>query len=378
MRSFGFFGLPLVLMVLAAGGRADVVHLKDGRVIVGEVAPIRSFDPVTIETLDGTVSIEPSEILLHEPASRLARTLRASIAQADGDASRILSAARWAARKGLYADAIELADRALSEDSRIELPEEILGLPVAGMKRNSVIDAAGARRLLDVIAEPSRPAAARVAAERLASNERSPATTEVFLDGVANRAARVRLAALRGMTGAVPHGAVPAVIDRMLTDPVRDVRSAATDALRHANDDRIVRGVVQSLESSDPRLREAAMDAAESLRLVRAVGALVRNLKRAEAAGGGAGPLSYVAVTEQRSYVSDFDVDVANSAFIANPNVGVLQSGVVLNGRVLDTTRHRVSVSERDRIGRLLDALTGRSFGTDAGRWDEWLTEPDD
>lgn len=36
-------------------------------------------------------------------------------------------------------------------------------------------------------------------------------------------------------------------------------------------------------------------------------------------------------VVNQVSYIQDFDVDVANSAFIANPNVGILQEGVVLD-----------------------------------------------
>lgn len=42
---------------------------------------------------------------------------------------------------------------------------------------------------------------------------------------------------------------------------------------------------------------------------------------------------SYVTVTNQISFIQDFDVDVANSAFIANPNVGIIQEGVVLDVR---------------------------------------------
>ncbi|MBI4879621.1 MAG: hypothetical protein HY812_08190 [Planctomycetes bacterium] len=42
---------------------------------------------------------------------------------------------------------------------------------------------------------------------------------------------------------------------------------------------------------------------------------------------------AYVTVTEQISFVQDFDVDVANSAFIANPNIGIIQEGVVLDVR---------------------------------------------
>jgi len=42
---------------------------------------------------------------------------------------------------------------------------------------------------------------------------------------------------------------------------------------------------------------------------------------------------AYVTVTNQISFVQDFDVDVANSAFIANPNIGIIQEGVVLDVR---------------------------------------------
>ncbi len=42
---------------------------------------------------------------------------------------------------------------------------------------------------------------------------------------------------------------------------------------------------------------------------------------------------AYVTVTNQVSFVQDFDVDVANSAFIANPNIGIIQEGVVLDVR---------------------------------------------
>lgn len=40
---------------------------------------------------------------------------------------------------------------------------------------------------------------------------------------------------------------------------------------------------------------------------------------------------AYVTVVNQITFIQDFDVDVANSAFIANPNIGVIQEGVVLD-----------------------------------------------
>lgn len=42
---------------------------------------------------------------------------------------------------------------------------------------------------------------------------------------------------------------------------------------------------------------------------------------------------SYITVINQISFVQGFDVDVATSAFIANPNIGVIQEGIVLDVR---------------------------------------------
>lgn len=42
---------------------------------------------------------------------------------------------------------------------------------------------------------------------------------------------------------------------------------------------------------------------------------------------------SYITVINQVSYVQGFDVDVATSSFIANPNIGVIQEGIVLDVR---------------------------------------------
>jgi general secretion pathway protein D len=42
---------------------------------------------------------------------------------------------------------------------------------------------------------------------------------------------------------------------------------------------------------------------------------------------------SYITVINQVSFIQGFDVDVATSAFIANPNIGVIQEGIVLDVR---------------------------------------------
>ena len=44
-----------------------------------------------------------------------------------------------------------------------------------------------------------------------------------------------------------------------------------------------------------------------------------------------AGQRSYITVVNQQSYIADYDVEVAQASFIAEPKIGILQSGVVLD-----------------------------------------------
>jgi len=72
---------------------------------------------------------------------------------------------------------------------------------------------------------------------------------------------------------------------------------------------------------------------------------------------------AYVTVVNQITFIQDFDVDVANSAFIANPNIGVIQEGVVLD--VLPTIsydRKYVTLEVHGTVANLLRPI--REFTT--------------
>lgn len=76
-------------------------------------------------------------------------------------------------------------------------------------------------------------------------------------------------------------------------------------------------------------------------------------------------PRSYVFFGKQISAVTDFDVEVANSAVIADPNVTVLVEGAMLEVRVVSVTLGRA-------IRKSLTHLTGAAPGPKREDWVQW------
>jgi type II secretory pathway component GspD/PulD (secretin) len=72
---------------------------------------------------------------------------------------------------------------------------------------------------------------------------------------------------------------------------------------------------------------------------------------------------SYFTVVNQVSFIQDFDVDVANSAFIANPNVGIIQEGVALDVRpTISYDRKFITLEVQATVADLLRPI--RLFST--------------
>lgn len=61
-------------------------------------------------------------------------------------------------------------------------------------------------------------------------------------------------------------------------------------------------------------------------------------------------------VLEQRAYVRDFDVEVAQSAYIADPVIGTVQTGVVLDVRpIISNDRKYITLELRPTVASLID-----------------------
>ncbi|HEX9792477.1 MAG TPA: hypothetical protein VGC54_00695 [Planctomycetota bacterium] len=96
------------------------------------------------------------------------------------------------------------------------------------------------------------------------------------------------------------------------------------------------------------------------------VGALVHTLQASS--GGSRAPGSTIYFGRQISLVTDFDVEIAQAASIADPIVTVVQEGIALEARVISTVLYRT-------IDRSLQHLTGAGPGRSAADWVRWYDE---
>lgn len=82
---------------------------------------------------------------------------------------------------------------------------------------------------------------------------------------------------------------------------------------------------------------------------------------------------AYVTVLNEVSFLQDFDVDVANTAFIANPEIGILQEGVVLDVRpTISYDRKYVTLDVRTTVATIQRPID--TFETTLGGFSDAVT----
>lgn len=362
--------------VLSALGRAEVVHLADGSSVAGAIERAATPErPLRILTLAGPREIAAAEIARVETRAELAAELGALAGAKDGNTdTALLHRCAFALRKGLFDEALDLAETALrrsaASGAAVALPPDLFDVPLYGTSAGTALDDRGVADLVRV-AGSARPGRAMVAAARLERQARLQDIGAALVKGLAAPAPQSRRAALEALAAAPAEATLEPVIERMLFDGDASVRRAATEAARAYRNEGIIYPLVRALAQDDPKLRLAAMDAIELLNDPRAVGALIRNLRRAS--GGGVARAS-ASFTQQTSVVSDFDVEIAQAAVIAKPIISVVQSGSVIDVGVAGVSERRVDpTEERGRIARLLALLTHESYGEDTEAWERWL-----
>jgi hypothetical protein len=177
----------------------------------------------------------------------------------------------------------------------------------------------------------------------------------------------VRLRAIEGL-GRVNHkDALPALYKRAIFDTEEDVRDAAVAAIKATDAEGKPGPFVRALNSPFDRVRIAAVKALGNLGDERAVGPLVARYQVV----GGSGQSVYISQTNQISFIQDFDVEVAQTSFIADPVIGVIQDGIVLNFRALSHSG-TFDVYEGGAYAETLAKLTEKDLGNDAKAWLEW------
>jgi hypothetical protein len=179
----------------------------------------------------------------------------------------------------------------------------------------------------------------------------------------------VRMRAVKGLGALNDADALPPLYKRSIFDADETIRGAAVDAIRQTEAEGKIGPFVRALNSAFAPVRLHAVKALGALGDAAAVGPLIARYQIA----GGSGQSVYFSQTNNIAFVQDFDVEVAQTAFIADPVIGVIQDGFVLNFRALATSGY-VDVYEKVAINEALHKLTGQERES-ARDWAKWYRE---
>lgn len=181
----------------------------------------------------------------------------------------------------------------------------------------------------------------------------------------------VRVLAAQELGRLANRRALKPLIYRAINDDDETVRGAAVDAAVAIGDANLAAPFVKALASEDAEKRMAAAVALARIGDARSVRYLVWRL---EAYGGG-GARGFSFFGNQLTYIQDFDVEVAQTAFIADPVVGTIQEGIVLDAQVVGTQQISEWV-EREVYYGALAKLTGETdVKKDTASWVAWWRE---
>jgi len=261
-------------------------------------------------------------------------------------------------------------------EGRWVLPEEkaILAAPAEERARLGR-EEDRARKLIETLAAdvPSTDGGegprARMAREALAGiDDRSLVKPLAFALRAKSPAVRLHAAKELGRIG--DRRSFRALVARSLRDPAPEVRAACVDAALAFGDAEILAPYVRTfLNSGSADVRAAAAEAIGRTRDLRGVQYLVYAIE-----GHGGGSRAHIYAANQLTFIQDFDVEVAQTAFIADPIVGVLQEGAVLDVHVLSNEWYGTRV-ERHAIYGALRGLTGADLEESPAAWRKWMGE---
>ncbi len=165
----------------------------------------------------------------------------------------------------------------------------------------------------------------------------------------------------------------PALLKRAIYDKDADVRRAVAEALREIGSPSSVHPLGRALDS---RFREVRVRAAEALATLGDELAYAYIIKKWTGRAGDF-PRVYFAQSLQISYIQDFDVEVAQTSFIADPIVGVIQEGVVQAIKI-HATEQTFFIHERPAFNGALASLAGTDLGNKVGSWVKFWRENKD
>ena len=369
----------LAATLLAAPPREDEVRLKDGRVLVGVV---HKNDKVwEIDTRDGQVRVATgdveacrSEADLRDALRNLERTagdtpfahlqlaMQAFAWDLDADLWRHLDAAVMVPR-----DPAHQGLRSRVDDFLAQLEPELLA-----RKYRAADVRARVHELLRQL--PKTAAPGRIAAIQELLVREPNADKELRAEARGNHDTWRRLCAVESLLRRGTRNNDTFAWRTAVLDPNAEVRAASMQLARDYGDPAAaVQYLAPGLMHSNAEVRVRTGLAFANLGDRSALKPLVMAGPFAAKALSDANPgvRGNIAFIQQQAYIRDFDVEVAQASFIADPMIGILQSGVVLDVTVMNVVTERIRIVGTWR--KALQRLAGSDPGGDPRNWAGWL-----
>ncbi len=356
----------------------DEIRLRDGRVLFGDVQ--QRGDRITIETREGKVVVGSDEVLSRRTDQELRDELR-DLSRRYGNAPHAaLELARLAQRYCLEDLLWSYLDHAVTEipatgalRRRLDAFLATLEPDLLPAHRCRAIPERKIEELLARVRPDTSPG--RVAAvEAILATQQAEDVTEL-LAGHARSASRAqqRQSALRALLAREGEEAAPFVWRTAVVDPSPQLRREVIDWARAIEaTPAAVAAIAPGLQHAHPKVLARSAAALGALGDAAAIAPLVAAGPRAAAASlPGGSTRAHAAFLQQQAYVRDFDVEVAQASFIADPQIDVLQSGTVLDVTVHSVTTVRTELVRVVR-GALRD-ISGRDPGADVASWSDWM-----
>lgn len=356
--------------------RRRVLHLAGGGVLrgrskwTGEAWSVRTDGAWTRVPADDVVRTRIERELLDE-AARLGADIEVD------DHGRRVMYADWLANEGLLAEALDALDVVLRAE-----PDHAAALGLIERRTFPVPRARGREmddelyRELVLAGGHARPVEREVILRLIERSVRGATLRATFEHELTALGPQRRDFAALAHRRLLPGENTRELLRRCALDGSGRVRAASARTLAANDAPELALPLIRALDSQSPAVRTNAAESLGHLGVQAAVPALVGRYS-ALAQGGGAGsrpPAANLFVGTRFAYVRDFDVEIAQGASIADPDVATQTVGAVLDVRVGGISGW-TTIREARTLRGALERLTGAEPGHAAADWERWLAE---
>ncbi len=281
--------------------------------------------------------------------------------------------ADWLLREGLLAEGLVQLDLVLEVDPDQPQAREL----IARLAGKIVAPGSGEAQLSEAVrdAAVAPRSLQELAVIALSARPQRDAVRESLTGALESHSQRIRAFAAFALRRIEPSAATKTLVTRAVLDGSSQVRRECALALRDVRDEAVTLPVLRALGSRTSQVRENAIEALGTMNYPAAIEPLVARLGALAASSGSGGawkaPASHIFVGRQFAYIQDFDVEVAQGAAVADPQVNTLVDGAVLDVRVIGVSEMTVAIESR-KVRVALEKLTGAHPGDTNRAWLQW------